>query len=64
MIDTKLIRGNKAGKSQKIIPIINDVLASVPEYGFVSFKLILHQGEIIRIETTKSISEKFGGHDL
>ena len=45
-------------KSKLVISAVNDALNSMPDYGFVALKIILHQGEIIRVETTKSISEK------
>ena len=37
---------------------LQEVFTTVPEYGSISIKVVFHQGEIIRTETTKSISEK------
>jgi hypothetical protein len=45
--------------SPLITSSIEEALSRLPEYGSISLKFVFHQGEIIRVETTKSVSEKF-----
>lgn len=59
MNEPGLMTSKKILNSPLITSSIEEALNRLPEYGSISLKFVFHQGEIIRVETTKSVSEKF-----
>lgn len=46
------------GTKVSLYEMFSKTVKDYPEYGSLTFKIVFHQGSIVRIETAKSVSEK------